>query len=84
MLKEIIENKGRKSAEYYEWNIRYNGGDEKERKVILRMLERGRKREREEANTEAGVSVRSRSVKRPRISKTDGSLQRRTLKRKRE
>jgi len=46
-LKEIIENKGRKSADYYEWNIRYNGGDEKERKVILRMLERGKERERE-------------------------------------
>lgn len=47
MLKEIIENKGRRSADYYEWNIRYNGGDEKERNVILRMLERGKERERE-------------------------------------
>jgi hypothetical protein len=47
MLKEIIENKGRRSADYYEWNIRYNGGDAKERKVILRMLERDKERERE-------------------------------------
>jgi hypothetical protein len=98
MLKEIIENKGRRSAEYYEWNIRYNGGDEKERKVILRMLERERKREQEEEKKQArkkaddvekdgSITIRSLSVKRSRAGSGSkgggGGSVRRTLKQKR-
>jgi len=83
MLKEIIENKGRRSAEYYEWNIRYNGGDDKERKVILKMLERGRTRGREQEEKEQKeaddmekdrtIAIRSLSVKRPRAGAGGGS-----------